>query len=314
MDTSFTDIQKEHWSLRHLPPWLKPYGVLARWDRPVGVHLLFIPYLWGLILHAHTLTHPLTTVLYALVGFIGAVLMRGAGCTINDIWDYKLDQQVTRTATRPLASGQLSRFEALLFFIVQCLLALATLFILPNAILYPVFFSLPLIIIYPLMKRLTWWPQVVLGIVFNLPLFVGYTAMRGDFFFYPPSILILYLGLVLWTVGYDTIYAFQDIRDDEAVGVYSSAQRVGHYGKLFTAMIFIFAAMLFLLGLWIHPGIGALSGAIAVLSVLLYTLCFGLLCNIDQPQDCLRFFKLNVPLGYLIVFGTIIDILTQHYF
>jgi 4-hydroxybenzoate polyprenyltransferase len=214
-----TDIRRGDWIDRLLPAALRPYARLARLDRPIGTWLLLLPCWWSIALAAPAGSWP-DFWLMALFG-IGAVVMRGAGCTINDIIDHKLDAQVERTRVRPIPSGQVSLLQAVLFLGVQCLIGLL---ILVQLNLFSILLgaaSLILVGLYPLMKRVTWWPQAFLGLTFNWGALLGWAAVRGSIDW--PA-LLLYAGGVLWTLGYDTIYAHQDRRDDEQVGIKSTAR------------------------------------------------------------------------------------------
>ena len=218
--TGFTDIDRQHWSLRYLPPWARPYGRLARWDRPIGIWLLMLPCWWSLALGAAPEWGRLAgwMALFAL----GALAMRGAGCTWNDIVDRKVDARVERTRGRPLPSGEVTLRNALIWMVLQSLVGVAILFKLNKFAGGVALASLVLVAIYPTMKRLTSWPQVVLGLAFNWGALVGYAAVTGTLSW---ATVALYAGGVAWTMVYDTIYAMQDQRDDAVIGVGSTARR-----------------------------------------------------------------------------------------
>ncbi|MHA6298421.1 4-hydroxybenzoate octaprenyltransferase [Devosia sp. CAU 1758] len=218
------DAPKDNWLDRYAPDAIKPYGRLARWDRPIGFYLLFWPCAWGIGLA--TLTQPELGFGWwaAILMFIGAILMRGAGCTFNDIVDRDIDAAVARTRSRPIPSGQVTTQEAFYFLIAQALLASAVLFQFNRFTVYAAIASLVLVAIYPFMKRITWWPQLFLGLAFSYGALVGWSSQTGGLGWAP---LVLYAGTILWVIGYDTIYALQDIEDDALVGVKSTARLFG---------------------------------------------------------------------------------------
>ena len=218
-----SDIAERHWSLRLAPAAWAPYLRLARVDRPFGTWLLLLPGLWSLALAAESLAEPRLWG-YALLFAVGAFLMRSAGCVINDLADRRIDAQVARTRERPLASGALKPRQALGFL---ALLLLPALVILLQFNWFAVALgaaSLLLVVPYPFMKRITYWPQLWLGLTFNWGALLGWAAVRGDLGW--PAVL-LYLGGIAWTLGYDTIYAHSDKEDDLLVGVKSTALRLG---------------------------------------------------------------------------------------
>ena len=200
--TGFTDIDPQHWSLRYLPPWARPYGRLARWDRPIGIWLLMLPCWWSLALGAAPDWGRLAgwMALFAL----GALAMRGAGCTWNDIVDRDLDAKVERTRSRPLPSGQVSLAAAAAFLVLQALVGLAVLLQFNRFAVATGIASLAIVAIYPFMKRITWWPQIVLGLAFSWGALMGWAAAFGRLDW--PA-LVLYAGSIAWVIGYDTIYA-----------------------------------------------------------------------------------------------------------
>lgn len=201
---------------------IKPYMALSRIDKPIGTWLLYWPCAWSIVLASHTLGLPFTTPLfYTLLFGVGAIVMRGAGCTINDMWDVKMDRMVERTRTRPLAAGDITQFQALCFLGVQLNAGLA---VLVNLNLYSIFLgasSLGVVVLYPLMKRVTYWPQLVLGFAFNWGAMLGWSAVAGAVDW--AVVLPLYAGSIFWTLVYDTIYAHQDKSDDVHAGVKSTA-------------------------------------------------------------------------------------------
>ena len=221
--SSFTDIDQQSWVHRFLPAAAVPYAALGRWDRPIGTWLLLWPCLWSTSLAATAGTMPDAS-LCALFG-LGAFAMRGAGCTVNDLWDRDIDRQVERTRLRPLASGAIGVPQALGFLGAQCTVGLGVLLALPPYAVGLSFVSVPLVGLYPLAKRVTNWPQAVLGLTFNWGALVGWAAVHGACDW--SVVLPLYAGGFWWTLLYDTIYAHQDKRDDAKVGPpLNGAQRV----------------------------------------------------------------------------------------
>jgi 4-hydroxybenzoate polyprenyltransferase len=235
------DALAGHWVDRAPAP-LKPYLRLARLDRPAGYWLLYWPCAWGVLL-APGATGIVSRLWLCLLFFAGAVAMRGAGCVWNDILDRDIDAQVARTRSRPLPSGAVSVRQAFVFMLLLCLAGLAVLLLLPPGAQWVALGSLPLVALYPLMKRITWWPQLWLGLTFNWGALVGYAAWSGGL---STAAFFLYAAGVFWTLGYDTIYALQDKDDDERAGVRSSARAVGK--QLLPAVGGFYLAMTFSLG------------------------------------------------------------------
>ncbi len=292
------------WVDRWLPGPLRPWARLMRLDRPVGAWLLLWPCWWSTMLAVtDTGMRPWSPeILLILLAFAaGALVMRGAGCAVNDIWDRDIDARVARTAGRPIASGAIGVRAAVALVIVLGLIGLAILLsFTPRTIIVAVL-SLPLIVLYPLAKRVTNWPQAVLGIVFNWGALLGWPAVTGQYPGWPA--LLLYLGCICWTLGYDTIYAHMDRADDTAAGVKSSALALGARTKPFLGIIYAAA-----LGFW------AIAGFLCGLELLFY---LGLAVavahfvwqivrlDIDDPTNCLTVFKSNISFGW-IVFAAII--------
>jgi 4-hydroxybenzoate polyprenyltransferase len=215
------DAAPQSWITR-APKGLQPYFRLARFDRPIGAWLLFWPCVWGVLLAPIPLGRA-QALLSLLFGF-GSIAMRSAGCVWNDILDRDLDAQVERTRARPLPAGEVTVTRALVFMVLLCLIGLAVLLLLPPAAQVTALVALPLVAVYPLMKRITWWPQAWLGLTFNWGALVGYAAVAAGI---DTHALLLYAGGIFWTLGYDTIYAVQDIEDDALAGVKSTARRLG---------------------------------------------------------------------------------------
>lgn len=297
--TGFTDIDPRHWTLRYLPPWARPYGRLARWDRPIGIWLLVFPCWWSLALGA-----PLQTAAdWARLGgwlalfALGALAMRGAGCTWNDIVDRKIDAQVERTRDRPLPAGEVNVRQAAVWLILQSLVGAAILLNLNRFAGSVALASLLLVALYPTTKRLTSWPQVVLGLAFNWGALVGYAAVTGTLSW---AAVTLYVGGVAWTMVYDTIYAMQDQRDDATVGVGSTARRFSAAPRLWLGVFALLA-----LTLWATTGeLARLGNYIYFALLALVALHFGWQVASVKPHDqadCLRKFKANAWLGWLML-------------
>lgn len=289
--TSWTDIPASGWVAR-LPPKARAYAVLARFDRPIGAWLLFLPGLWSILLARV----PLQPTLWLLLLFgVGAIVMRGAGCVVNDMWDRDMDRRVTRTASRPLASGALRMREAAIFLAVLLAIGLAILLQLdPLAQLLGVA-SLLLVVLYPLAKRVTWWPQAVLGVTFSWAAPMGYAAATGRL---DGAAAALYAAAFCWILGYDTVYAHQDREDDALIGVRSTARLFATSTKPLLAVCY--AATIALI---------ALAGALAGLPITFYIglmLPAALLAwqattlDIDDPAGCLARFHLNREIGLLV--------------
>jgi 4-hydroxybenzoate polyprenyltransferase len=229
------DASSGNWVDRHAPDWLKPYARLARWDRPLPLLLLFWPCGFGLGLYA--IAAPAQGFdWWALVLFlIGAVAMRGAGCTFNDIVDTDIDMKVARTRSRPIPSGQVTKREATAFLVAQAMVGFLVLVQFNGFTIGLGVASLVLVAIYPFMKRITWWPQLFLGLAFNWGALVGWSSQAGSLALAP---VVLYAGAILWTIGYDTIYALQDIEDDALIGVKSTARLFGRRARMIIALFY----------------------------------------------------------------------------
>lgn len=285
------DARRGNWLDRFGPEWLKPYGRLARWDRPVPLLLLFWPCGFGLALAS--LAQPgLGFHIWALVLFlIGSVVMRGAGCTFNDIVDTDIDMKVARTRSRPIPSGQVSKRQAFMFLGLQTLVGAVILFQFNGFAIVLGIASLLLVVIYPFMKRVTWWPQLFLGLAFNWGALLGWAAVTGDLAL-PP--LLLYAGSILWTIGYDTIYALQDVEDDALIGVKSTARLFGAKAKPIIGLFYAGA-----LALWLSAGLAAGGGLLLALLVIPGALLAWQVRTLQMgnPADALRKFRSNHWVG-----------------
>lgn len=273
-----------------LPARWRDFAVLARWDRPIGTWLLLLPCWWGL-----TLGDGLPNVWLLPLLALGALAMRGAGCTINDLADREFDRRVERTRNRPLAAGRVGTREALLFVAAQCLVGLLVLIALDWTAVLMALASVPLIVIYPFMKRVTWWPQAFLGITFNWGILVGSAQATGSLGW--PA-LVIYLAGICWTLGYDTIYALQDREDDALIGVRSTALLFGDAVPVWVTGFYLATLVLLLVG-----GLAAGKGILFVLG--LFLVAWLLLRQIAglrsaTPAECLHRFRANRDVGFAV--------------
>ena len=283
-----TDIVATGWVARLPNAWL-PYLLLARVDRPIGTWLLFLPGLWGILL----VPQPAISSIRLITLFaVGSLAMRAAGCVINDLWDRDIDRMVARTAARPLASGALRPIQALAFLAVLLLVGLAVLLQLNPLSQALGVASLLLVALYPLAKRVTWWPQLMMGFTFGFGAPLGYAAAAGHL---DPAWAALYAAAILWDLGFDTIYAHQDREDDELIGVHSTARLFGNRTRPFLAACYaaslaalILAGWLAGLGVWFYP-------TLIVPAALLGRQVIAL--DIDDPAGCLQLFRANREVG-----------------
>jgi 4-hydroxybenzoate polyprenyltransferase len=289
--------RQRHWTYR-LPPRLRDLALLARWDRPIGTWLLLLPCWWGLALAG---PEPVRGLWLAALFAVGAVAMRGAGCTINDLADRKFDAQVARTANRPLAAGRVSVAQALAFVLAQMAVGLLVLTQLDPITAMVALASVPLVIVYPFMKRITWWPQAFLGLTFNWGALVGYCAVVGAVQL--PAVLLYAAGL-FWTLGYDTIYAHQDKDDDALIGVRSTALRLGAstrpwiWGFYAVTLVLLAAAA-------VAGGLGwpFWLGLVAVAVLLAWQ---ALAADFDDAADCLKHFRANRMVGLVVTAALVV--------
>ena len=280
---------------------------LTRLKRPIGYMLLFWPCAWGLTI-GYDFSKGINLYLFYLILFlIGAVLMRSAGCIINDITDRKFDKKVFRTKARPIASGKISVYLGLFYSMVLCLLALGVLINFNKLTIFLALGSMPLAFTYPLMKRYTYWPQLFLGITFNYGLILGWTSVTNDLSVIP---IIFYIGAIFWTLGYDTIYGFQDIKDDEIIGLKSTSIKFKKNPTLFLHICY----SIFLLGLFSSSYLMNLNilSYIIFLFVIMHLYYFQLNnLNFKTPSSCLKIFKSNNFLGLLVFTGLLLGKLLQ---
>jgi 4-hydroxybenzoate polyprenyltransferase len=296
------DAAKDNWVDRWAPPWLQPWLKLGRFDRPAGAWLLLLPG-WQAIALASSQAHAWPSLALLLKFAFGAFLMRAAGCAWNDILDRDIDAKVARTAARPLASGQISVKQALLFLALCSLISFAILLTLPPTAIWLGVGSLALVAAYPLMKRITWWPQAWLGLTFNWGALLGYAAVTGSLAL--PSVL-LYISGFFWTLGYDTIYAVQDLEDDALAGVKSSARRLGA-GVPRAVLIFYGVTTLIAFAAAYAAHLGPLFAVFGLLYGL-HLFNQARQVRIDDGSEALRLFKSNRTAGLLLFIGLIAGI------
>ena len=296
------DAPPDNWVHRYAPSWFRPYARLARFDRPIGSWLLVFPCWWSLSLaeHANGATYP--SIWFVILFWIGATAMRGAGCTYNDIVDRNIDAGVARTRGRPIPSGEVSAKAAAAFMVLLCLIGLVVLLQFNKYTVVLGASSLLLVAIYPFMKRVTNWPQLVLGLTFKWGALVGWTAARGVLEW--PAIL-LYAGCITWTIGYDTLYAHQDKEDDLSLGLGSTALRFGEQTKSWVSGFYAFAIVMWALAAWM-AGVGAV-GMIALAGAAAHMVWQVATLDISDPVNCLKRFKSSRDLGWLIFAGFVAD-------
>ena len=281
---------------------IKLFIELTRLTRPIGYMLLFWPCAWGLTL-AYDFSNNLENYFfYLLLFFFGSVLMRSAGCIVNDILDKEFDKKVFRTKNRPIASGQVSIKVGILYATILCLLALIVLLNFNQYTVILALGSMPLAFTYPLMKRLTYWPQLFLGITFNYGLILGWTAIKGEIDIIP---FIFYLGAIFWTLGYDTIYGYQDIKDDEIIGLKSTSIKFKKKAKQFLFTCYFTLLIFFIIG-------GYFMKFDSIYYLLLIAPIFHLFFyqlkkfNLENSSSCLKVFKSNNLFGLIIYLNILI--------
>jgi len=270
--------------VERLPTPLRPYAKLMRLHQPVGIGLLLWPGLWGICLASRRPSDAGLLLLFLL----GATVMRGAGCTINDILDRDVDPHVARTQTRPLASGAVTLTHAITFLVLQLGIGLVILLQLPPLAILLGCLAVPMVATYPLMKRITYWPQAFLGLTFNLSALIGYAAVAQSL---PSDALLLYASAFFWTLGYDTIYAHQDKADDLLIGVKSTALKLGERTRPALVLIYGASASLLWASLWLAgtAGIGYLGAGFFTCHLIWQIIRL----EIDNPKRSLKLFKSN---------------------
>ena len=270
---------------------------LTRLKRPIGYMLLFWPCAWGLTLAYDFTSNYDLYFFYLFLFFLGSVFMRSAGCIINDIADKKFDQKVSRTKNRPIASGKISNILGLVYAAILCFCALLVLINFNNLTIILAFCSMPLAFTYPLMKRFTYWPQLFLGITFNYGLILGWTSIENEISIIP---LVLYLGAIFWTLGYDTIYGYQDIADDEIIGVKSTSIKFKNNPKSFLFICYTITILSYLsLGYLMNVNYFFYVGAV----LMIFHLFFYQLKSFDSKNvdNCLKVFKSNNSFGFIVL-------------
>jgi 4-hydroxybenzoate polyprenyltransferase len=275
---------------------LKLFIDLTRLKKPIGYMLLFWPCTWGLTLAYDFSTNLKNYFFYLLLFFFGSVLMRSAGCIVNDILDKEFDKKVSRTKDRPIASGKTSVKLALVYVLILCFCALLVLLNFNNITIILALGSMPLAFTYPLMKRFTYWPQLFLGITFNYGLLLGWTSINENLDILP---ILFYMGAIFWTLGYDTIYGFQDIKDDEIIGLKSTSIKFKKEPIIFllTCYVILFSIII---ALGVLENFNIFYYAFSL--IIGYHLFLYQLKSVDlyNPMNCLKIFKSNNFLGFLV--------------
>jgi 4-hydroxybenzoate polyprenyltransferase len=276
---------------------IKLFIELTRLKKPIGYMLLFWPCAWGLTLAYDFSTNLNNYLFYLLLFFFGSVLMRSAGCIVNDILDKEFDKKVSRTKDRPIASGKTSVKLALVYVLILCFCALLVLLNFNNITIILALGSMPLAFTYPLMKRFTYWPQLFLGITFNYGLLLGWTSINENLDILP---ILFYMGAIFWTLGYDTVYGFQDIKDDEIIGLKSTSIKFKKkpYIFLFTCYFVLFL-MIIVLGIFEKFNIFYYAFSLIIGYHLFYYQLKNV--NLNNPVNCLKIFKSNNILGFLVL-------------
>jgi 4-hydroxybenzoate polyprenyltransferase len=275
---------------------------LTRLKRPIGYMLLFWPCAWGLTIAFDFSKNIEIYLFYLFLFLLGSILMRSAGCIVNDIVDRKFDRRVTRTKDRPIASGKISVNLGLLYTLILCSTAFLVLLNFNFLTIIVALGSMPLAFTYPLMKRYTYWPQLFLGITFNYGLILGWLSVTNEISVIP---VLFYLGAIFWTLGYDTIYGFQDIKDDEIIGLKSTSIKFKQNPIIFLILCyFIFILTLLIIGYLMNFN----KISLIIYFLVVYQIFFNQIkkLNIKDPKSCLKIFKSNNLLGLLVLIGLII--------
>ena len=292
-----------------MPKSWQPYLRLSRFDRPIGFWLLALPCFMGQFLGRAGIGFSVYDIMLGGLWLVGAVAMRGAGCSFNDYVDRDIDAKVARTAGRPIPAGLVAPKQALMWTFAQCLVGLVVLLLLPRSAQIVAVMAIPMVAAYPFMKRITWWPQVWLGLTFNWGVLVGYCAVMGRLDW---SAIWLYLACVCWTIGYDTIYAQQDVEDDALVGVKSTARLFGDKARFWVAVFYAACMSLILLATILASNtlLAALVGMCGA-AVFGFHLAWQVrqLPKIGIAVDPLMMFKSNKSAGLLLVVGLLVQAL-----
>ena len=275
---------------------------VTRLTRPIGYMLLFWPCAWGLTIAIDFSKNINDYIFYLILFFLGSVLMRSAGCIVNDILDKDFDKEVKRTKNRPIASGKISVKIGIIYSIILCLLALIVLINFNKFTIFLALASMPFAFTYPLMKRFTYWPQLFLGLTFNYGLILGWTSINNELNLIP---IILYVGAIFWTLGYDTIYGFQDIKDDEIIGLKSTSIKFKSNPIMFLNICYlILTSSLLIIGYEMGYNIFYFIFMIVVIFHLFYVQLKKL--KIESEVNCLKIFKSNNLVGLIIFVNLII--------
>lgn len=291
-----------NWVDTHAPLWMRPYLRLSRFDRPIGWWLLLMPCWWSAALAAG-IARDLQSLPMVLVLFlIGAMVMRGAGCTWNDITDRKLDAQVERTRSRPIPAGQVSVTQAAGFLVLQALVGLAVLLQFNRFAILTGIASLVIVAVYPFMKRITYWPQVTLGLAFSWGALMGFAVILGRI---DATALVLYAGSIAWVIAYDTIYAHQDTEDDIMVGIKSTALLFGERTQL--ALTIFYSLAVVLIGIALRLGGSGWFAWIGLAAFAAHLVWQVRTIRIDDSALCLRLFKSNRNAGLMLFAGLLAD-------
>jgi len=291
-----------NWVDTHAPQWSRPYLRLARFDRPIGSWLLLMPCWWSAALSAG-MAHDISSLpLHVVLFFIGAFAMRGAGCTWNDITDRDLDARVERTRSRPIPAGQVGVAGALIFLVLQALVGLVVLLQFNRFAIGTGIASLLIVAIYPFMKRITWWPQTVLGLAFSWGALMGFAATFGRI---DATAVALYAGSIAWVIGYDTIYAHQDAEDDALIGIKSTALLFGAHTH--RALILFYGAAVVLIGAALLLAAARLPAWIGLAAFAAHLAWQIRRLEIADPALCLRLFWSNRDAGLLLFAGLLAD-------
>ena len=292
------DAPLNNWIDRYCPLAARPYAQLARLDRPIGWWLLVLPCWWSSCF-ASIVAHTSPNWFHLGLFLIGAIAMRGAGSTWNDILDRDLDGKVERTKLRPLAKGALHVWQAAVFLGLQCLIGLAVLVQFNTFTIQLGLLSIVLVLIYPLMKRITNYPQIVLGAAFAWGGLMGWAALFGSLSLAP---ILLYVAAILWTIGYDTIYALQDLEDDSLIGIGSTARAYGQNTPRFVALCYLSATWLVLAAILVSRTLGWFT-MLGVLAFALHLVWQIRAIRVNEPRIALKLFKSNRLAGILLFAG-----------
>jgi 4-hydroxybenzoate polyprenyltransferase len=291
-----------NWVDSHAPAWSRPYLRLSRLDRPIGSWLLLMPCWWSAALSAGIIHDIGQLPLILALFFLGAFAMRGAGCTWNDITDRNLDALVERTRSRPIPAGQVSVPQAAAFLVVQALIGLAVLLQFNRAAVMTGIASLVIVVVYPFMKRITWWPQIVLGLAFSWGALMGFAVTLGRI---DATALALYAGSIAWVIGYDTIYAHQDAEDDALIGIKSTALLFG--ARTRTALMVFYGLAVVLIGVALTLAGARWPAGIGLAAFAAHLVWQIRRLEISDPALCLRIFKSNRDAGLLLFAGLLVD-------